>query len=390
MEVPEVDPKRLPLMTRLEKKLADLGVGMRAKLISLFAEISRKAVKALDHTGKIAVNDTVRALDNRATAEIERMTTDTARAVADFLYHRDADILFAAALPPDEALYRNFTAQKLGRLVKPGQWELAANGRSWQRASPPPPAPRIASSIEENDYSFHYRPPDGFERESRPLYLEMTFVDLDGMERLKVTTSPLLSPTLKNIADRRNTFVRAESYFAELKKLRPGEIYVSDVIGQYVGTNFIGMYTPSNTRARHVPYDPEKQAYAGKENPNGIRFKGLVRWATPVVRDGAVAGYVTLALDHDHLMEFVDRLTPALERYTELPDAFEGNYAFIWDHPATTPSQVMIPKPATRRFPGLKSEFTRNGRPAAKAMPRSLRTYPPFRPSPTAKDRLPN
>lgn len=362
MEVPEVDPKRLPLMTRLEKKLADLGVGMRAKLISLFAaikvlplillallawmqskelgeelkvrtaEISRKAVKALDHTGKIAVNDTVRALDNRATAEIERMTTDTARAVADFLYHRDADILFAATLPPDEALYRNFTAQKLGRLVKPGQWELAANGRSWQRASPPPPAPRIASSIEENDYSFHYRPPDGFERESRPLYLEMTFVDLGGMERLKVTTSPLLSPALKNIADRRNTFVRAESYFAELKKLRPGEIYVSDVIGQYVGTNFIGMYTPSNTRARHVPYDPEKQAYAGKENPNGIRFKGLVRWATPVVRDGAVAGYVTLALDHDHLMEFVDRLTPALERYTELPDAFEGNYAFIWDH----------------------------------------------------------
>jgi len=39
MEVPEVDPKRLPLMTRLEKKLADLGVGMRAKLISLFAAI---------------------------------------------------------------------------------------------------------------------------------------------------------------------------------------------------------------------------------------------------------------------------------------------------------------------------------------------------------------
>ena len=34
-----MDPKRLPLMTRLEKKLADLGVGMRAKLISLFAAI---------------------------------------------------------------------------------------------------------------------------------------------------------------------------------------------------------------------------------------------------------------------------------------------------------------------------------------------------------------
>ena len=362
MEVPEVDPKRLPLMTRLEKKLADFGFGMRAKLISLFAvikvlplvllallawmqsrelgealktrttEISRKAVEALDHTGKIAVRDAVEALDNRATDEIERMSTDAARAVADFLYARDTDILFAADLPPDETQYRNFIERKRGRVVKPGRWELAADGRSWQRAAEPPYSPTVVSSIEENNYSFHYRPPDRFEDESRPLFLEMTFVDTKGMERVKVTTSPRMSPELKNVADRRNTYVRAETYFAELKKLKPGEIYVSDVIGEYVGTNFIGMYTPENLERRGLPYEPEKQAYAGKENPNGRRFKGLVRWAAPVMRDGAIAGYVTLALDHDHLMEFVDRLTPTLERYTELPDAFEGNYAFIWDH----------------------------------------------------------
>ncbi|MCD8139535.1 MAG: hypothetical protein LUE17_07125, partial [Planctomycetaceae bacterium] len=47
---------------------------------------------------------------------------------------------------------------------------------------------------------------------------------------------------------------------------------------------------------------------------------------------GEIAGYVTLALNHDHIMEFVDHVTPMDERYTELPSAFEGNYAFIWDY----------------------------------------------------------
>ncbi|MCL2768015.1 MAG: ATP-binding protein, partial [Synergistaceae bacterium] len=138
----------------------------------------------------------------------------------------------------------------------------------------------------------------------------------------------------------------------ELKKLRPREIYISDVIGAYVGTNFIGMYTPGallKAPATHPNYDvlqeiaklpaeefietAKMQAYAGKENPVGQRFEGIVRWGTPVTDEsGAITGYVTMALNHDHIMEFVDYVTPMKERYTELPSAFEGNYAFIWDY----------------------------------------------------------
>ncbi|MCL2487832.1 MAG: response regulator, partial [Oscillospiraceae bacterium] len=79
--------------------------------------------------------------------------------------------------------------------------------------------------------------------------------------------------------------------------------------------------------------DPEGEAYAGRENPNGQRFEGIIRWATPVYgEDGEAVGYVTFALNHDHIMEFVDHITPMNERYTNLPSAFEGNYAFIWDY----------------------------------------------------------
>ena len=351
-----------PLRLWLENKLTRLGLGMRAKLIVLFiiikvvplvllalvawnqswklgedlkrrtAEISSKAVKALSETGEIAVNDAVTALDARATDEIERMSTDLAKRVADFLYGRDDDVLLAATFEPSEKVYHSFIQRQTGKLVKPGRWDLAPDGKSWRRTDMPPPPRMIVSSIEENDHSFNYRPPEQFSYELRPLYLEMTFVDVNGMEKVKVVNSPMMNPNPGNIADHNNTFVKGERYWEELKKLKPGEIYVSDVIGEYVGTNLIGMYTPENCAARGVPYEPEKQAFAGKENPHGRRFKGLVRWATPVVRDDQIIGYVTLALDHDHIMEFTDHVVPTKERYSELPDAYEGNYAFIWDH----------------------------------------------------------
>ncbi|MDR1490247.1 MAG: PAS domain S-box protein [Desulfovibrio sp.] len=346
----------------VEAVFAYFGLGMRAKLIALFivikviplillalvawkqawelgellkertGELSAKALAALSEAGDIAVRDATVALDNRATDEIERMSTDTARQVANFLYARDRDILLLASFEPDESVYRSFVQNQTGRLVQQGTWALSEDGKSWVIAGGEKEKPKVASSIEENDHSFHYRPPDGFSYEDRPLYLEATFVDLQGKEHVKAVTSKLMNQGLANVSDRRNTFVRAETYFDELKKLKPGEIYVSDVIGEYIGTNLIGMYTPENCAKRGVLYEPEKQAFAGQENPYGRRFKGLVRWATPVERQGKIIGYVTLALDHDHIMEFTDHIIPTSERYVEISDAYEGNYAFIWDY----------------------------------------------------------
>ena len=75
-------------------------------------------------------------------------------------------------------------------------------------------------------------------------------------------------------------------------------------IRSYYG--IIGAYTRKRAKELGVPFEPEEAGYAGKENPVGKRFRGVVRWATPVTRDGRVAGYVTLALDHTHIMEFTD------------------------------------------------------------------------------------
>ena len=343
----------------LENLLNKLGLGMRAKLIIIFLIVKiiplivlvaiawRQVTLLGDELKNIAVDDSSAALNDSATENIERMTTDTAKKVADFLYERDSDILYISGLEPTEENYRQFVESKLGSLVKSGEWELSSDGQSWVSSETKvqtDPGEKSTNSENDDMDGFHYREADEIEYVSIPLYDEITFVDLDGNEQIKIVTNSTktnypLSDHKRNISKKENTYVKAETYYSELKDLKKGDIYVSDVIGAYVGSNYIGMYTPDiveeagKERGYAIEYNPEEQAYAGKENPDGQRFEGIVRFATPVTnQQGEVIGYVTLALNHDHIMEFVDHQTPMNERYTELPSAYEGNYAFIWDY----------------------------------------------------------
>ncbi|MDR2134804.1 MAG: hybrid sensor histidine kinase/response regulator, partial [Treponema sp.] len=312
------------LETALGRILAKIGFRMKAKLILIFViikviplvlltvmawvqsrhlgeelnrrtqEFKDKANRALTETGEIAVWDSVNALNNSATEQLERSSTDLAQRVAAFLYQRDNDILYAAGLEPDEAAYRHFINLRKSPIIKQREWVLAPDGKSWAPKDPLPLGKYSPSTNEENDTNYHNRPAELWETEDRPLYLEMTYVDLQGNELVKITSSGQMDSRRKNVSNRLDTYVKAETYFAELKKLKPGEIYVSDVIGAYVRSRLIGMYTPENAAARGLEFRPEEEAYAGRENPRGRRFKGIIRWATPVTRNGETSGYVTL------------------------------------------------------------------------------------------------
>ena len=347
---------------KLDQFINRFGLNMRAKLIFIFVIIKviplvvltvvawQQIVSLGTMLQTIAVNDSTAALNAGAVESIERMTTDTARRVADFLYDRDDDIRYLAGVAPSEGTYAAFAQSMVGAVVDTGEWVIAADGQSWvqtvQGGVPETAKVGVSTNPENNDEGgFHSLAPKTFASTVLPLYDEITFVGLDGQELIKYVSpdSPKvhypLSTALRDVSKRENTYVKAETYFADLHTLAPGEIYVSDVIGAYVGSNYIGMYAPeivakaANDRGYDIPFTPVIQAYAGEENPNGQRFEGIVRWAMPVTDDeGKIIGYVTIALNHDHIMEFVDHLTPMNERYTQLPSAFEGNYAFIWDY----------------------------------------------------------
>ncbi len=349
-----------PLSAAFDRLLNRLGLKLRAKLIIIFLVVKviplvlltivawHQIVALGSLLRQIAVEDSSAALNASAVENIERMTTDTAQDVANFLYERDDDIRYLAGIEPSEAAYRQFVEAKTGRLIRQSQWVLSADGSHWVPVEMPDetnPGARSTNSENNDMDGFHSRQPETFLYDNVPLYDEIAFIDLDGNELVKYVSPNStkvnypLSAEKVNVSLRENTYVKAETYYGALEGLKPGEIYVSDVIGAYVGSNYIGMYAPgtvakaASDRGYDIEYAPEAQAYAGMENPNGQRFEGIVRWATPVTDDtGAVIGYVTFALNHDHIMEFVDHLTPMNERYTELPSAFEGNYAFIWDY----------------------------------------------------------
>jgi len=351
---------------KLRPKLILIFLVVKVIPIILLTVIAWNQIASLGNLLRnIAVEDSTNALNDSARENIERMTTDVAKDVAEFLQQRDKDILLLAELEPSDEIYRTFSDTKLGNLIHQGEWILAEDGMSWIEKDPYAyTGPNDVSTNKENNdelhgSSFNYRAPEFFQYDEVPLYDEITFIDTNGNEVYKYVnpespkTNYPLNPQKVNVADKVNTYVKAEGYFEELKKLQPGEIYVSDVIGAYVGTNYIGMYTPgvllNNVPQTHPNYDllqeignlpteefieaAKKQAYAGKENPVGQRFEGVVRWASPVTdNDGSIIGYVTMALNHDHIMEFVDYITPMIERYIDLPNAYEGNYAFIWDY----------------------------------------------------------
>jgi signal transduction histidine kinase len=343
----------------------EIKFGVRSKLITLFALIkvfplillAYLAWQGVHHLGlqltqetdrlteevSTTVNDlstrftkaSVQALDDRAREELERLTTDTARAVADFLYDRDRDVLMAATLEPNTTQYFNFLETRTRLITQTGKWQLAEDQKSWVPvgAAPEPAFELAASGNAENVQDFHARPPESVRRtQPAQLYHEITYVGLDGQELVKVSGTSVLPKTLRNVSNKANTWSKAETYFTALQQLKPGQIYVSEVVGPYVSSHVIGPVTPDSMARAARPFQPEKEAFAGRENPVGKPFQGLVRWATPVVRQGTIVGYVTLALDHRHIRSFTDHLTPTAERYTAIADAESGNYAFMWDH----------------------------------------------------------
>ena len=88
--------------------MEQLGLSLSQETDQLAEEVK---TTVSDMSSRFA-KESVQALDDRAREELERLTTDTARAVADFLYDRDRDILLAATLPTNCLLYTSDAADE--------------------------------------------------------------------------------------------------------------------------------------------------------------------------------------------------------------------------------------------------------------------------------------
>ncbi|MCK4691716.1 MAG: HAMP domain-containing protein, partial [Desulfuromonadales bacterium] len=150
-------------------------------------------------------------------------------------------------------------------------------------------------------------------REKILVYSELSFIDPTGQERIRIIDGRP-SSNLRDVSDPLKTTYKNEVYFQEAAKLRKGEIWVSHLTGWYVSRD---------------------QQLQGTETPleavQGTPYRGVVRFATPLWEEGEFKGVVVLSLDHRHLMEFTQHISPTEERYVVFPSYASGNYAFMFD-----------------------------------------------------------
>jgi hypothetical protein len=210
----------------------------------------------------------VTVLDQKSQEEIKVRAINTADEVTNFLTERKKDLLIATIIPTSDSAFKKF--------------------------------------VNENKKNLWVKDKDKIRQVAAPLYTEMSFIDKNGNEQIKISNGESVPRTkLVNVSTPSNTTYKNEDYFAKAKNLNKGEVYVSPVTGWYVNR---------------------------MEFEKGKRFSGIIRFATPLFAQEGFAGVISLALDARHLAGYTDHVIPTQAAPVYEADASTGNYAFMVDN----------------------------------------------------------
>jgi signal transduction histidine kinase len=339
------------------------------------------------NTANESINDSIKNLNKKSQTSLERLTLEIANNISEFLKQRDNDLLFLSSLDINDLVLKNFYTTKVKDISVDSEYFYDDKTKSWNSLDDKKTEEINFEEIkvlDDNKKEFNYINSTKINMTTIPIYKEISFFTLDGIEKYKVSS---INKNKLDISIKENTYINSETYFKDIQDLKKNEIYVSEVIGEYVGTKFIGTFTKEKAKKLNIEFNPSKYAYAGKENPKGKKFDGLIRFITPVFKDNIKVGFMAMALDHRHLMEFTDTVNPVgAHSKSKISNPEDGNYAFLFDNIGRNISHVRdyfiggFDKKTGNRVPPWTSmdvaeKFNKSG---IKDLGIFLKTYPTF------------
>ncbi|WP_457749171.1 EAL domain-containing protein [Sulfurimonas sp.] len=298
------------------------------KLETNTAKITKQTQIAITKATNLSIKNSIIALDTQNQKMMEMQTVEIAGQIANFLKARDRDILFLAKSKISQKQLQKFFDTRYKEILQAHKYIYNSKKDTWEKVQGEVVTQTTLQILNDNKKDFHKAKIKQNKKISVPIYSEITYYNITGQEIYKISK---LNTKKVNISKKENTYLKAEDYFQKAKGLKSGEIYVSNVIGEYIPSKVIGPYTKRATKKLGLRFKPKQSAYAGAENPVGKRFRAIIRFVTPIFKNGHKTGYITLALDHRHIMNFTDFKNPLSVQPLDIPDASKGNYAFLWD-----------------------------------------------------------
>jgi len=208
------------------------------------------------------------ALDDQAAHALKLRAETVAGQVAQLLRTAAADLKTLALLPADTARYLEFADLHRSEI--------------WYRSGTNERPAEVRVKI--------------------PLYEELAFIAPDGQEQLRIVQGQA-SSELRDVSNPANTTYLTEDYFLRARHLPYDQIHVTHLTGWHV-----------SRQEQLQGADKPEAAVAGE------RYRGVLRFSMPV-RDpkGRLQGVVVLSLDHRHLMEMTQHITPMADDFIVFP-----------------------------------------------------------------------